>query len=321
MGNPHSRYIKWILRIAPAVFSLALFGISLWAIYGQLHQYRLQDIVQSVRAIPRARVLLALSFVFSNIVVMTWYDALAIRHMQQSLTYRKTALAAVLSSVISNNVGFALLANGALRYRFYSAWGFSTLQVAKLTAFCNLSFGLGQMTVGGIVFLVEPPFLPKVLHFPVSVHLLGAGCLSVVALYLAFSALSHKSLRLWKWRIPQVPLKVSFAQLAIASLDWLLAAAIFYALLPPTASLSYSSFLGIYLLAQAAGVLSNIPGGLGVFETAMLLSLSPLMSSSTLVGALLAFRGLYYILPLMLAVLALGLYEIQRKRTLRIRKL
>lgn len=321
MDTPQNLYLKRLFRIAPALFGMVLFGVSIWAIYGQLHQYRLKEIVQSFRAIPLDQVLLASSFMLLNGVVMTCYDALAVRYMRQSLTYRRTALAAILSSVISNNVGFALLANSALRYRFYSGWGLSAVQVATLTAFCNLSYGLGQMTVGGIVFVMEPIAIPNLLRLPVSIHLLGVGCLCVVAMYLTFSALSHRAFSLWKWRIPYLPLKVSLVQIGISSLDWMLAAAILYVLLPSTILLSYPAFLGIYLLAQAAGIVSNVPGGLGVFETAMLLLLSPIIPSSSLIGALLAFRGIYYLFPLMLSVVALGLYEVRRKRTELDRKL
>ena len=307
--------LKGITRIASPLFSLALFGVSIWAIYDQLHQYRLGEVVQSVRDIPIRQGLLAFGLMLLNCGLMTCYDTLAVRYLRQSVTYRKMAFAAIVSSVISNNVGFALLANSALRYRFYSTWGLTPMQVAQIIAFCNVSYGLGQMTVGGVVFWVEPISVPKILHFPISIHLLGAGCLAVVASYLIASAFSQKSLRLWKWRIPHLPLKISIAQITISSLDWVIAAGIFYVLLPSSTALSYSACLGVYLLAQAAGVVSNVPGGLGVFETVMLLLLSPSVGSSKLIGALLAFRGIYNFIPLGMSVLAFGLYELRRNIT------
>lgn len=92
----------------------------------------------------------------------------------------------------------------------------------------------------------------------------------------------------------------------------MLAAAAFYVLLPASASVSRSSFFGAYLLAQIAGVVSNVPGGLGVFETVMLLLLSSFISSATILGALLVYRGIYYFLPLIVAALLLGTYELRR---------
>ncbi len=315
MNQYLNRYLKVIIRIGSPLFSLVLFGVSIWAIYEQLHQYRLSEVVASVSDIPLTQGFVAFGLMVINCGIMTCYDTLAIRYLRQSVTYRKMAFAAIVSSVISNNVGFALLANSALRYRFYSTWGLTPLQVARITAFCNVSYGLGQMTVGGVVFLVEPISVPKILHFPISIHLLGAGCLAVVASYLIASALSQKTLRLWKWRIPHLPLKVSIAQITISSLDWVIAAGIFYVLLPSSAVLSYPACLGVYLLAQAAGVISNVPGGLGVFETVMLLLLSPSVGSSKLIGALLAFRGIYNFIPLGMSVMAFGLYELRRNIT------
>jgi glycosyltransferase 2 family protein len=314
MNQYLNRTRKGITKIASSLFSMVLFGVSIWAIYEQLHQHRLNEVIQSVKDIPINQGLAALGLMLLNCGMMTCYDTLAVRYLRQSVTYRKMAFAAIVSSVISNNVGFALLANSALRYRFYAAWGLTAMQVARITAFCNLSYGLGQMTVGGLVFLIEPLSVPKMLHFPISIHLLGVGCLSVVASYLVASVLSQNSLRIWKWRIPHLPLKVSIAQITISSIDWVLAAGIFYVLLPTTGMPSYPVCLGAYLLAQAAGVISNVPGGLGVFETVVLLILSPTVGSSKLIGALLAFRGIYNFIPLGISVLAFGLYELRRKR-------
>ena len=204
-----NRTLKDLVKIASPLFSMVLFGVSIWAIYEQLHQYRLNEVLQSVKDIPINQGLAALGLMLLNCGMMTCYDTLAVRYLRQSVTYRKMAFAAIVSSVISNNVGFALLANSALRYRFYSAWGLTAIQVAQITAFCNLSYGLGQMTVGGLVFLIEPLSVPRMLHFPISIHLLGVGCLSLVASYLIASVLSQNSLKIWKWRIPPLPLKVS----------------------------------------------------------------------------------------------------------------
>jgi uncharacterized membrane protein YbhN (UPF0104 family) len=100
----------------------------------------------------------------------------------------------------------------------------------------------------------------------------------------------------------------------ISSLDWILAAAVLYALLPADPSISYAAYFGIYLLAQFAGVVSNIPGGLGVFETVLLLLLPPAVSSNALFTSLIAYRMVYYLLPLGVAILLLAGYEIRSRR-------
>jgi uncharacterized membrane protein YbhN (UPF0104 family) len=309
---PHC--LKGIRRIISPLLSAALFGLAVWVIYGQMHQYRFNDLVQSIRSIPQSKLAIAGGLTLFNYAVMTGYDTLAMRYIRRSLSYPKTAFVAILSTVICNNVGFPLLVSSALRYRFYSRWGLSAKDVAGLSVFCHIGCGIGQMAVGGFVFLVEPMQIPSSLHLPMSsLQPLGAMSLTLVAFYLLGSAMSRTSIKVWKWRIPHLPLQVSLPQLAIASLDWILAAATIYILLPPLPGLSYPLCLGIYLVAQFAGVSSHVPGGLGVFETVMLLLLRPFGNAGEVLGGLLAFRGIYHLLPLVVSLSAWGVYSLKRR--------
>ncbi|MFM7576418.1 MAG: hypothetical protein ACKO5Q_05710, partial [Microcystaceae cyanobacterium] len=95
-------------------------------------------------------------------------------------------------------------------------------------------------------------------------------------------------------------------------LDWGLSTAIIYLLLPHTEQLDYGNLFSIFLLAQIAGLLSNIPGGLGVFETIILFGLTPIFSSVTILGALLGYRVIYYWIPLSVSALTIGIYEVYR---------
>jgi uncharacterized membrane protein YbhN (UPF0104 family) len=310
------RSFKRISQVVSPLLSAVLFGLALWVIYDQLHQYRLADLVQSIRNIPRSKLWIAGGLTLLNYGVMTGYDTLAMRYIRRSLSYPKTAFVAIVSTVICNNVGFPLLVSSAVRYRFYSRWGLTAKDVAGLSAFCHLGCGIGQMAVGGIVFLVEPMRVPAGLHLPMtSLQPLGTISLALVGVYLLGSSMSRTSIKVWKWRIPHLPLKLSLPQLAIAALDWILAAATIYILIPPLPGLSYPMCLGIYLVAQFAGVTSHVPGGLGVFETVMLLLLKPFGSAGQVLGGLLAFRGIYHLLPLMLSLGGLGLYGLKRGRS------
>jgi uncharacterized membrane protein YbhN (UPF0104 family) len=306
--------LKGIRRIISPLLSAALFGLAVWVIYQQMHQYRLNDLVQSIRSIPKSTLSIAGGLTVLNYAVMTGYDTLAMRYIRRSLSYPKTAFVAIISTVICNNVGFPLLVSSALRYRFYSRWGLTAKDVARLSVFCHIGCGIGQMAVGGFVFLVEPMRIPSSLHLPVSsLQPFGIISLALVAFYLLGSALSRTSIKIWKWRIPQLPLQVSLPQLAIAALDWILAAATIYILLPPLPGLSYPMCLGMYLVAQFAGVSSHVPGGLGVFETVMLLLLRPFGNAGQVLGGLLAFRGIYHLFPLVVSLSAWGVYSLKRR--------
>jgi phosphatidylglycerol lysyltransferase len=309
---------KKLARLAPLFLSVLLFGISLWAITQELRKYHLQDILHILTMIPRQYIALAIALTLLNYLLFTGYDTLAVYHLRQPLSYRRTALVAIVSYAISNSVGFALLSGSAIRYRFYSAWGLSAAKIAQIIAFCNLSFWLGFFAVGGVIFALQPIATPESLHIPFeSVRPVGYIFLGIIAAYLLWSGLSQKPLKIKKLVFPHLPIKLSLVQIALTSLDWMLAAAILYVLLPVPKNLSYFNFFGIYLLGQLAGIISNVPGGLGVFESVLILLLSPVISVDQLLGVLLAYRGIYYFLPLGISMLMLGLYEL-RQQSLRL---
>ncbi|WP_278000289.1 lysylphosphatidylglycerol synthase domain-containing protein [Nodosilinea sp. LEGE 07088] len=299
----------------PIVLSLGLFALSIWAISSELRNYQPQDIFNGIGAIPTKALLLSVVLMVVNYVVLTGYDTLATRFVRQPLPYSRTALVAVISYAISDNVGFALLSGGAIRYRLYTAWGLSPGKIAQIMAFCNVSFWLGLFAVGGLVFTLEPLSVPGILHLPFkTVHPLGILFLVILAAYLVFSSISRRSFKIKGWVLPYLPLKLSLAQIVVAACDWALAAAVLYILLPAHPDLNFFIFFGSYLLAQIAGIISNVPGGLGVFETVLILLISPPMASDQLLGALLVYRVVYYFLPLGVGVGLLAFYELQQRR-------
>ncbi len=308
--SPFQRLSHWL----PSLLGLLLFGASIWAIAQELRGYQLEEILASFAAIPRRNLSLALGLTLLNYITLTGYDALAIQYIRRPLPYIKTAIVSVVSYAISNGVGFALLSGSAIRYRFYSAWGLSVSQIAHIIAFCNLGFWLGLLAVGGVVFLISPVEVPELLRLPFdSVYPIGIAFLILLSAYLIWNVISNKPLRIKNWVFPHLPVQLSLAQIALTSLDWLMTAGVLYVLLPSEMPLSYPGFFGIYLLGQVAGIISNVPGGLGVFETVLLLLLAPFLSSVDLFGALLAYRCIYYFLPLLTAVLMLGIYELQHR--------
>lgn len=167
--------------------------------------------------------------------------------------------------------------------------------------------------VGGIAFVLHPLAIPAQLNLPwFSVRPLGIMFLLLIASYFLGSCISRRSLivRGHQFRFPS--LSLALAQIAVSSLDWSLAAAVVYSLLPTT-TLLYSQFLGIYLLAMTAGVISNVPGGLGVFESVIVLILAPQVSAAAVLGSLLVYRAVYYLLPLTVAIVFVGLYEVRMR--------
>ncbi|MEH2023906.1 lysylphosphatidylglycerol synthase domain-containing protein [Nostoc sp.] len=295
-----------------SLFGLLLLVLSLWAIANELRQYNYRDILNSLAAIPKSRLSWAIWLTALGYVVMIGYDILGFSYINRSLSWNKIALTNFISSAFSNTIGFALLTGSAIRYRFYSTWGVSAVAIAQVIAFANFTFWLGMFAVAGFLFLINPIKIPTQLHLPfATVRPIGVIFILLVAVYLLGSIFIRQTLiiRGHEFRFPSF--KISLAQVAISSFDWILAAAVLYALLPSNISLSYLDFLGIYLLAMFAGVVSNVPGGLGVFETIILLILSSKVSAAEVLGSMLAYRGIYYFLPLLVAAGLLGLYEMR----------
>ncbi|MEH1890466.1 MAG: lysylphosphatidylglycerol synthase domain-containing protein [Nostoc sp.] len=294
------------------LFGLLLLVLSLWAIANELREYNYLDILNSLAAIPKSRLSWAIWLTALGYLVMIGYDILGFSYINRSLSWNKIALTNFISSAFSNTIGFALLTGSAIRYRFYASWGVSAVAIAQVIAFANFTFWLGMFAVAGFLFLVNPLKIPTQLHLAfTTVRPIGVIFLILVAIYLLGSILIKQPLiiRGQEFRFPSF--KISLAQIAISSFDWILAAAVLYAVLPANISLSYLDFVGIYLLAMFAGVVSNVPGGLGVFETIILLILSSKVSGAAILGSLLAYRGVYYFLPLLVAAGLLGLYEIR----------
>ena len=277
--------------------------------------YHLHDIRSALQAIPSGNLKLAGLFTLFSYLAMTGYDVLALRYVGHPLSVRRTVLASFMSYAFSNNLGFFMLTGGAVRYRLYSAWGVQTLGIARIILFCSFTFILGLLSFGSLIFLLFPLDIPAEIHLPfATTQPLGVifGC--AVLAYAGLSLFRRKPLRVWAFEFPVPPLWFSFAQALIASLDWAFAGLTLYVLLPHDTGLGLSNFFTVFILAQIAAITSQVPGGLGVFETIMVLLLSPVTKAPDVVAALLVFRAIYYLAPFGVATSLLGAREFFRNR-------
>ena len=298
--------------VSPAIV-LGLLAIAVWVLQHQLRVFHYHDLTRSIAAIPRRRLCLALILTVLSYLVLTGYDVLALHYLRHPLKYGKIALASFIGYVFSYNIGLSILGASAVRYRFYSAWGLSAAEISKVVAFCTLSFWIGVLSVAGVTLLLEPSRLLAALPLPFGVvRGLGVILLGIVVAYLVWSAAKTAPLKLLKWEFPLPSTPLSLGQIGLSTLDWCLVGSICYVLLPPSSAVSYPAFLGIFVLAQVIGLISHVPGGIGIFETVMLLLLSPTLPVSAVVGSLLAYRGIYYWLPLLVAVVLLVTHEVAR---------
>jgi uncharacterized membrane protein YbhN (UPF0104 family) len=277
-------------------------------LYRDLRHYTLADFQEALLRISPARMLICVALTVVNYIVLMGYDLLAVRSIRHPLPLKRVAFASFVGFAMSYNFG-SLLGGGSVRYRFYSLWGLRPAEIVQLVMILAITFWIGVFALAGVVFLWEPMEIVQELKLPVrNTTPLAWSLIAVAAGYLALSAIWRKPIHLGgkEYRLPGPGM--SAAQLAVAALDLIIAAACFHVLFPGDLSISYASILGTYLMAVVAGVLVHAPGGAGVFELVMI-SMAPPELKPVYTAVCVVFRALYNWLPLLIAGPMYILYE------------
>ena len=305
------RLWPFLRRHGATLFGLLLLLGAIWVVQREFRNLSFADVRAAMLAIPLSALWLAGGLTVTAFAVLGLYDWLGARYAGRPSSFGRALFASFCGYTLAHNIGFAAVSGAAVRYRLYSAWGYSPLEIGKIIGFTSLTFGLGGLALGGAVLLFEPEVLPWGLPSWV-LQLLGVPMLAVVAAYILLSRLK-RSVRLFGHQVDMPGVRLALAQTLLAAGDLAITAGIFFVLLPPAPGLTFLHFVGIYLAAYAAGIAAHVPGGLGVFDGAILLGLSPHLGAAEVVGALLAFRLYYYIVPLFLAGGMFGGFELSQR--------
>jgi phosphatidylglycerol lysyltransferase len=301
-------------RSLGAVVSVVVLCIALWFLHHELSSLEPGAIFGQIRSIPLSALALAVIFAACSYLVLTGYDALGMRYLGHELDYRHTAQTSFMAFAVGNNVGIATLSGGSIRYRMYSMLGLSGVEIAKIVVFTSVTFALGTSLLLGAALLLMPAPETGVLHLSQAVlKILGAVLIALPFGYLLACSFVQGPISLgrWKFSLP-VPL-IGLAQIGVSVADLAYAAATLFILLAPELHIGFLPFLGIYLVAIAAGLLSSIPGGIGVFEAVLLLAL-PGVDRGVLLGTVVVYRLIYYVAPLFFALLLLVANEAAQHR-------
>ncbi len=303
-----------IAKYFGAAVGVTLFVVALWVLHRELSGERLHQVMAFVRSYSRPQLALAVLLTVVSFAVLTGYDVLALRYVRRTLPYASTALASFLNYSFAQGLGFPLLTGGSVRFRLYSHWGLSAVQITNLIAFASLTFWLGVLTLASAVFLAFPRDISRALSLPLgAVRPLGAMLLLLVALYLSWTWRGRRIVRIRGFWFRRPPFRLAIGQLVVSSADWLIASSVLFVLLPPV-GISFPAFFGIFLIAFVAGIVSHVPGGIGVFESVVIVLLPPEVSEGAVFAALMVYRIIYYLLPLMTAAGALVMYELMLHR-------
>jgi phosphatidylglycerol lysyltransferase len=315
---PKKRAAQWrsLARKLMPVVALAVFALGLFIIHHLLHRYSYREIEGYILAIPLSRTLTAVVLTGFSYFVLAGYDLLAFRYVGRNLPKRKIAFAAMTAFAFGNNIGLANLAGSSIRLRIYSTYGIEPKEIFKIIAFCSLTFWVGFFALAGAMLTFYP--LPVPPQFGISVNVIRIAGVFLMAGSIAYVALCLVRkrplfVRGQSLKLPSFTLALS--QIAFAAGDWAIAGYILFSLMPAASGLSYPQFLSIFISAQVLALLAHVPGGVGVLEALVIYFVSPdHQANPGVLGGLLAYRAIYYLLPLLTAAVSLISYEIYRKR-------
>ena len=295
--------------VFPYALAIALFTLGLYAVLHLLADVKLSDVIAQVRSTPVLILVLAHLTTLAGYLFLVGYDWSALRYIGKPLALPVTVTGGLMAYAFGNTIGLSAVSGGAVRYRIYSGQGLDAYDVAAVSTFAAVSYGVAATVVGLGALVVYPDLLGALAPFsPPDMRWLAIGLILALTVPLAVAGARKGSLRLGRFTVRAPSLPVLLGQ-ALFSLGDITFAALTLYLLLPVGDIGFSAFLGIFATATMAGILSHVPGGVGVFETVVLAALPASVPIETAAAALLMFRIIYYIVPFVLALVVLALYE------------
>jgi len=291
-----------------------VFGAVAYILHGEIARLHFNRVFADLQAIPRAHVLAALGLTAASYCVISLYDVLALRYLRKRLRYARILFTSFIASAFGHTLGFSAFTGGAIRFRLYASAGITAVEVATIAAFVSLGIAIGLSTLAGISLFLSPAQAAAVLHLGHGLtFLVGALLLAAVAAYALWSSLSRGVIEIRGWALRAPGPAIGLPQVALGVIDLSLAGSVLWRLLPEGSHIAFIPFIGAYAIAIIAGIVSHVPGGIGVFETLMLLLLRG-VPPEALLGSLLAYRAVYYLVPLLFGAVLFGYKEVSATR-------
>lgn len=289
------------------IISLIIFTVSLFLLYNLEQDYQLNDIFLEIKQFAPSKILLAVLLSLVSYLLLTLYDYLAIRELKSPLSYQQVAPVSFLAFTFSNTIGFSLLTGTSIRYKFYSELGLSGNNITQVVLACSVTFFLGLFFICGLALINFPAEqlsdLPLPTWFFSLNRVIGILMLLGVISYFVFSLIWKRSIQFRGFELAPPIFSLSLKQFLVSSIDWIVVGTLFYSLLPEVDGLSYLQVLSIFFVANAIGVLAHVPGGIGVFETVVTVTLSQYLPAEQILSSVIIYRLMYYIVPFILALM------------------
>ena len=305
----------WLRRLWaswPYLLAAALFALGLFALSKLLAPVNPADIASQVRATPWTVLALALVATLCGYLCLAGYDWSALRYIGKPLPLPIVLTGGLMAYAFGNTMGLSAVSGGAVRWRIYSGLGLDGYDIAAVSTFAAVSFGVAATLVGVGALAIHPGALGPLLPFPPGV-IRAVAVLTIIGMVapLVWASVTGRSLRIWKITIRAPSLGVLASQVAFSFGDIAFSCLTLFILLPPS-DMGYFGFLAVFAAATMAGVVSHVPGGIGVFETVVIAALPPSIPVEQAAAALILYRMIYFLLPFTLALVVLAAYELWR---------
>lgn len=294
---------------------VAIVALAFAALHGLLHEVRWRDVRHAIQAVSGWQVAGTLALTAGSYVMLTLYDVLALRIIGRPLPYRTAALASFTSYTLSHNLGFALLTGGSARYRVYHAAGLDTPEIVKVIATASMTFWSGVVVMAGAALALHGGGLDVAgLTIPAALQRgIGIAILAVTLGVLALLRGPAREVKFWRWHLRCPTLPQALGMIATSAVDLALASAALLILVPGAGLHALPAFFLGYALAIIAALVTHVPGGVGVFE-AVMLAVLPGADPTQVLAALILYRLIYYVLPLLVAGALLAVHERRQLR-------
>lgn len=307
--------MSWRARLSKLrpLLVAAFLLLAAWLLWRQARSIEWREVVAALADYPPSQLLLAALAALLAHACYCGLDLLARAYTRHRVPWPRVLAIAFVSYAFNLNIGGTVGGIG-FRYRLYSRDGLGVATISRIVAFAIAGNWSGFLLLAGLAFVLHPLPLPQRWDFAESAQrLLGGGMLALLAFALAMAAWSAR--RHWSWRGHEVELpSLSFAlrQVAVATASWLAIANLLRLLLPD--GIGYLTTLGVLLWSVLANLLIRVPGNLGVLEAVFLAMLGSRAPAPAILAALLAYRALFYIGPLLLALAVYGWLEASARR-------
>lgn len=304
-----------------SLVALILFITTFFMLYQTLKNINIQSITNNINNLASTSICIAFLFTFLGYISLIGYDWSALKYIQKKVPFHIIILISFIGYSLSNTIGITLLSGGAVRYRLYRRFGLSLKEIAVVTTFCVVGFGIGETIIAWFAIAIRPDIVSNYFssifidYFTItslSIRVISVTIIITIIIVLFFYSWNNKELHWKDWSFTLPSAQILSGQIVFAIMDMTFAGATLFILLPNT-PLPFISFLVIYTVALVASVFSNIPGGVGVFELVILFFLQDYLSIESITAALITYRTIYYIIPFLIGILLLGLYESYHK--------